>query len=54
MIPNMIGWGLFGPGMHVSFFYICSGILLCYAVAGMARTVGLRWQVDGFSSLQMR
>jgi hypothetical protein len=44
-IPNMIGRVLFGPGMHVAFFYFFSGILLAYAVAAMARAVGLRWGV---------
>ena len=44
-IPNVVGRALFGPGMHVDFFYICSGVLLAYAVAAMARTAGMRWGV---------
>lgn len=44
-IPNIVGQALFGPGMHVNFFYICSGILLAYASAAMARAAGMRWGV---------
>jgi hypothetical protein len=44
-IPNIIGRAAFGPGMHVDFFYAFCAVLLAYAAAAMARTVGLRWGV---------
>jgi hypothetical protein len=45
MSPNMIGRALFGPGMHIDFFYIFCAALLACAVAAMARAAGMRWGV---------
>lgn len=50
-IPNIIGRGMFGPRINVSFFYVCCGILLAYAVVTMARTAGMRWGVAALAGI---
>lgn len=41
-IPGALGRLLFGPGVHVEFFYVSSALMLAGAVAMLARTIGLR------------
>lgn len=53
LIPNVIGRPMFGPGLHVEFFYIFSGVALGYAVAAMARAVELRWSVAVLAGILM-
>jgi hypothetical protein len=44
-IPNIIAHALFGPGMHIEFFYIFCAVLLTLSVVAMARSIGIRWGV---------
>jgi hypothetical protein len=44
-IPNLVANVIFGPGVDIEFFYIFCGALLAFAVALMARAVGLSRRV---------
>jgi hypothetical protein len=50
-IPNIIGQVLFGPGVHVDFFYAFCAILLTLSVVSMARAIGIRWGVAVLSGI---
>ena len=52
-IPNIIGRALFGPGMHIEFFYVFCAVLLAYAVAAMSRAAGMRWGVAVLAGMLM-
>src|SRR5581483_1839035 len=52
-IPNVVGAALFGPGMHIAFFYAFSAVLLTLAVAALARTIGARWGIAVIAGVAM-